>query len=75
MHRKQAGEIVREFVEPKSYFTHSRPKVFNKFVQNAVEKSQNISVSDSPKRRFNTLHRSEGWHFRGGTRGQLFFEA
>jgi hypothetical protein len=45
-------------------------EVFNKFVQNAVQKGQTIPVSDSAKRRFDTLHRSEGWHFGGVTRRQ-----
>jgi hypothetical protein len=45
-----------------------RAEVFNTFVQNTVEKSRSIVVSDSPQRRFNTLHWSEGWHFRGRTR-------
>jgi hypothetical protein len=31
-------------------------EVFNMFVENAVEKGRSIFVSDSPKRRFNTLH-------------------
>jgi hypothetical protein len=37
-------------------------------VENAVEKSRSIFVSDSSKGRFTTLHWSKGWHFRGRTR-------
>jgi hypothetical protein len=36
-----------------------------------VEKDRGSFVSDSPEGLFSTLHWSEGWHFRGTTRGEI----